>query len=347
MDYSNIFRFSDLPAEIQQIILRKCLEGWKATVETHEKADNKSTTRLWSSTAYDALMLSLTCKSFHTTIQKIQRDPRLFSGEIDLIESNAELAYLVGYFVKPIKEDDYSSRVRSTPYPLYRTQIFIKTKPYDRSKARWRKRRIAYHAEARHWLIGHTRSLGLWADEVKETISWSMFPVLEHVKIYWPYVAFDVINPTQLVCQHNKQDLVKMAHKMSNTYEDFSFYTVRASIAVLQQRGIRVTLQYDVAHSHDLGHDIREEGWDGSIVRAEGPSDFYYKLECELTSNEDGSEWILDRAVCHAAPLRYKDTDEVSALMLELITSDHWLEGDDQGNGVYYRPLTPDVGYNH
>lgn len=310
MATNHALRFQDFPYEIQQLILWKCLEGWKATVEIHDK-EGKSTTRLWSSVIYDALMLSLTCKSFHDMIQKIQKDPRLFSGNIDLIDANAELSYLVGVFTSYtglyVRERD------SVPTPLYRTQIFIKAQPYDRSNPLWRLERLQYHAEVRHWLIQNTTSIGLWADEVNSRVPWDIFPNLENVTLFWPHGFLVAEHPSLYLCEHTTEDLVSVAQKSENTNPSWLVKKIKPIIDEVTEQGLHVTLILEAPHAHERGQRV-----DSLFALNDGSDAFetrvFYKLVCQVQVN--GTEWKVDSVICH-------DQSQVEIDLSDVFESSH------------------------
>lgn len=295
---SSGFHFLDLPFEIQELVLWKCLEGWKATVEIHEKPEEKkSTTRLWSSVIYDALMLSLACKQFHKIIQDIQKDPRLFSGEIDMIEANAEISWLVGVFTS--NTDNYYIVERgSHPYPLYRTQVFIKANPYDRSDPDWRTTRIKYHADVRKWLTQNVRTIGFWADEMTSRVPWDMFPSLEHVTIYWPSTYFEIKDFGLNLCDHSKEDLVAMAKHPRNLASAWDLGNVITGLESTSKPGVSLSIQYEVPHVHAPNDWLELDAY--SEVYSKLGSAPFYNLEC--TINVQGGDWTQASISCQETP---------------------------------------------
>lgn len=295
MSTRSSLQFFDFPYEIQELILWKCLEGWKATVEIHEKPlAKKSTTRLWSSVIYDALMLSLTCRHFHAIIQKIQKDPRLFNGEVDLIEANAEMSYLVGLFTSNTN-NYYIVERDSVPRPLYRTQIFIKASPYDRSDPDWRTTRLKYHAGVRNWLNQNVRSLALWADEMTSRVPWELFPRLENVTVYWPSTYLQVSDPRLHLCEHSKEDFVSMAKAPRNL---MSAWDLRAAIPEFERvskLGLRITVKYDVPHAHASDIDVGADDFNETYQKL--LSIDYYNLECTFTVQN--GDWTQTSIFCH------------------------------------------------
>lgn len=307
MDAGGSLRFLDFPFEIQQLILWKCLEGWKATVEIHEKPqEEKSTTRLWSSVIYDALMLSLTCKHFYKVIQDIQKDPRLFNGEIDMIEANAKVSYLVGVFTS--NDGHYYIHERgSIPRPLYRTQIFIKANPYDRSDHAWRMSRLKYHADVRDWLIQNVRSLELWADEVTPRVPWERFPKLQNVTVYWPYTYLEVSDPRLRLCEHSKEQLVTMAKTPRNITSAWDMKGAISELERVSKSGLQFTVKYEVPHVHIPGEALDIYGFNEQydmLVSAD-----YYNLECTFIVSK--GSWTQLSVVCRGESPMELEKDEV------------------------------------
>lgn len=303
---SSGFQFLDLPFEIQELILWKCLEGWKATVETHEKPErNKSTTRLWSSVVYDALMLSLTCKQFHKIVQDIQKDPRLFNGEIDMIEANAEMSYLAGIFTSNTN-NYYIVERDSHPRPLYRTQVFIKASPYNRSDSDWRTARIKYHADVRDWLTQNVRSLGLWADEMTPLIPWQMFPSLENVTIYWPSTYLESEDLNLCLCAHSKEALVAMAKRPKNLMSAWGLHGVIKELEMAPDPRLSYTVKYEVPHVHtaeDFGLSDYNMGYE-KLMSAD-----FFNLECSFIVEK--GIWTPTSIVCHEQSPMELDLEEV------------------------------------
>lgn len=199
--------FYDLPVELQQHIVRFCLGGWKATLEKHEKPDRKPTTRIWSPHVYDALMLSLTCKHFHRLVQDVQADPKLFSGELDLIEVNGDLSDLLGYSTSAYELPPSLTR------PPYRTQVFVKDFPYRKQEdPDWKLTRASYHGAIRQLIIKNVHSMAVYLDEIDANIPWAVFGNLRHLTLYWPFVMFDLEDgdPNQMLCTQTEEDLLDM-----------------------------------------------------------------------------------------------------------------------------------------
>lgn len=312
MNAGGSLAFLDFPLEIQQLILWKCLEGWKATVETHKKPQaKKSTTRLWSSVVYDALMLSLTCRHFHAIIQKIQKDPRLFNGEVDLIEANAEMSYLVGIFTS--NTDNYYILERdAVPRPPYRTQIFIKASPYDRSDPDWRTTRLKYHAGVRNWLNQNVRSLGLWADEMTSRVPWELFPKLENITIYWPSTHLSKSDPRLRLCEHSKEDFVSMAKDPKNLMSAWDLGAVILELQRVSKPALRITVKYEVPHVHLTGDDLQTD--DDNQMYEKLVSSDYYNLEC--TFSVENGVWANISADCHGQSPMDLDIEEVSNALI-------------------------------
>lgn len=288
------FQFLNLPFEIQELVLWKCLEGWKATVEVHEKpGGKKSTTRLWSSVIYDALMLSLTCKQFHKIIQNIQKNPRLFSGEIDMIEANAEMSWLVGVFTSN-SNNYYIVERGSHPYPLYRTQVFIKANPYDRTDPDWRAARIKYHADVRKWLTQNVRSIGLWADEMTSRVPWDTFPSLEHITIYWPSTYLEIKDVGLNLCEHSKEDLVAIAKQPRNLGSAWDLGSVITGLERMSKPGLSLSVVYEVPHMHAPKEWLELDAY--REVYSKLGSATFYNLEC--TFNIQGENWTQVSVVC-------------------------------------------------
>lgn len=290
MEKKDAFCFLDFPVEIQQQIFWNCLEGWKATVEIHRK-EGRTIARVFSSVIYDALMLSLTCKSFHQAIQRIQHDPRLFNGELDFIEANGQVAYLIG----PGPWESWSDAEKLVP--LYRTQIFIKNKPYHRTN--YREERLQYHADARRWLMQNTTSIGIWADEIRRGDPWQMFPRLQHVTVYWPNVRF---RPTDLdrslsTCQYPNEDFVDLVKNCYNT-DTGAWHAegIKLAIDMLTSRGLKVTLHFETFHSHGIDADGRDAYVPASINGIEWGTQNSYPLEFQVQIH--GKDWKVDQVTC-------------------------------------------------
>lgn len=182
-------RSAQLPIEIQCQIIKLCLRDWTAKLENHTKPRNddgnklKSTLRIWSSKVYDALMLSLTCKSFHAIVQHIQKDPTLFDGAVDLIQEPGSITYLSDDFRAQCYSDPWE-----TPNVMYKTQIFIKNSRYVSSTKEGRQaERQEYHASVRAWLMTHMCRLDVMWDEIDLNLDLTPFPRLRALTMYWPY----------------------------------------------------------------------------------------------------------------------------------------------------------------
>ena len=253
---NDFFRFNDLPLELQHNIFRSCLNGWSAALEVHENpVKRKTKCRIWSSHVYDGLMLSLTCKHFHSMIQLMQRDPRLYSGELDLVQENGDLTGLVG----------------GPGCVMFRTQVFIKSNPYGSTRDAVREaRREAFHSEVRAWLMTYTRVLSMSSDEVslyghrsiRDRTSLSKFKNLTCIQLYWP-VRYDPWGQYQFLCHKNRKELSEhFREHVDNVFDDSYNYEEEEDdddtpwfseyCSHMAKKGISVVSIHDTEHNHNL-----------------------------------------------------------------------------------------------
>ncbi|KAK5937137.1 hypothetical protein PMZ80_010678 [Knufia obscura] len=275
--------FYDLPVELQQHIVRFCLGGWKATLEKHEKADRRSTARIWSSCVYDALMLSLTCKHFHRLVQDIQADPKLFSGELDLIEVNGDLSDLLGYSTNAYELSP------SRPRPPYRTQVFVKDFPYrEQEDPDWKLTRASYHREIRQLIIENVHSMAIYFDEIDANIPWAVFGNLRHLTLYWPFTVFDLEdgNPDHILCAQTNEDLLAMLES-ARDYKDILLYSEFTNMLRKLEEPvpghISVTLKLEAPHNHYTLEEL--QGEDGHELNRSAD---YYNMKITCSYGESG-----------------------------------------------------------
>ena len=289
----------ELPLELQRHILGSCLQGWTAQLESHIKKDGTwRTSRLWSSHVYDALMLSLTCKQFHATIQQIQRDPSLFSGDLDLIEDNGDLSCLTGDFSN-VRSDQASSLNSSA---AFRTMIFIKDGPHGKRQGLdWRMNRRQYHYEVRQWLLRHVSHLGLRADELcVRNNDWGKFARLQQLAVRTHEVhTIDIDDDADIPFCKMSEDSLLILLKKSGTYEYFDDRdssdddddSILEAMKAPLRSGIKVILTSSYVHYH-LATDAELD--EADILPIPG-KEFRLTLICEI----DNKGWRLQSRSCN------------------------------------------------
>lgn len=280
---ATFFAFNSLPLEIKLQVIRPLIQGWKATLERHEKPEQKKwTTRIWSSRVYDMLMLSLTCKEFHAIIQAIQYEPSLYSGELDMIEENGDLSYMF--------EDSLSKwniQYGLPPCHAFRTQVFIKSSPYNKFQdPLWRTKRTQYHRGVRAWLLRNTCSLAVHLDELIDPVPWEAFPALRHLTLFCPRVQLDSENTDQ--CRLPPEHLAHMASRAKAVLHPYISSSTKLSnvLAEALKRGMTLTAIWSLSDLHESAHIpvINAGGWESSCM--------------EITCSVDADGWRLLSCTC-------------------------------------------------
>lgn len=289
------FAFDNLPPELKLEILRWVMKGWKATLERHEKREqNRWTVKIWSSAIYDMLMVSLTCKDFHASIQAIQHDPSLYSGELDMMEENGDISYL---FEAGLPEP--RSRFQLRPCHGFRTKIFIKSSPYNKTDDEWwRNTRTRYHAAVRTWLVQNTRSLAVYLDELLHPVPWHAFPKLRHLTLFWPQVK--AASPSADICNLPPERIAHLAsqaksHGLSSYFNEIIPYGSKLFdvFAEALERGMTLTVIWQLIDWHSIARPPT-----ANLNDEQGDKFYWRDSEMEITCSVDGSTWRLLSSSC-------------------------------------------------
>lgn len=256
-DSPDAFGRNDLPIEIQYLIFRACLRGWKIKVATYEDVDrNETTTRVYSTCFDNKLTFSLTCKKFHQLIQEIQYDLDLFSGELDHIDGNGDMRYILdgqGAYAYWFTE--------ATPYLLYQTrrfrlQVFIAAMlDEEKNNEKLRSRQKRKHVMS--WITTNVRSMDLYLDELRvprPPTTWGSFVRLKHLNIFWPLVQVPYTRDEFEggLCNLSSARLLQLAEDATSCGFGYFYpgdYLRTAFSSLLNHKSLRVTWQLPDSHS--------------------------------------------------------------------------------------------------